>query len=256
MTYLLRWIQVQQAHFQRQTSQRPIQAQLIHDLCLESKKISSWLCLEGIKNKQGLLTDLKDHLIRSLKTVAPSAVALTFSLLEAVAEGIKGNFASVFTSEDLLKNETTLYSTLWTITSLDQTAYFTPFLVYMRKHSVSSILSLHNTLDGTPLVPSETMLSFEEQVHNHDPQVFRHFHLRPVELSKLTVEHYLRQSGISFPLSSRLLPKKRFAPVTPPTYDPMHFLMVQSVYWNHPFHRRVLDLALWVSLDCYTKWAS
>ena len=30
--------------------------------------------------------------------------------------------------------------------------------------------------------------------------------------------------------------------------------MIQSIYWNHPFHRKVLDLTLWISLDCYIKW--
>ena len=55
-------------------------------------------------------------------------------------------------------------------------------------------------------------------------------------------------------MTPKLVPKQRFSPLDPPIYDPMHFLMIQSIYWSHPFHRKVLDLTLWISLDCYIKW--
>ena len=30
--------------------------------------------------------------------------------------------------------------------------------------------------------------------------------------------------------------------------------MIQKHFWNHPFHRKILDLALWISIDCYSRW--
>lgn len=86
--------------------------------------------------------------------------------------------------------------------------------------------------------------------------IYKQFVFRPITTAKAVLDHYLRCSGIPLPKTLKKLTSKqtRDQTITPPVVDPLHFMMIANRYWHDNFHRDVLEVALWMSLDSYSKW--
>jgi hypothetical protein len=86
--------------------------------------------------------------------------------------------------------------------------------------------------------------------------IFKQFNLQPVTTSKAILEHYLNCSGIPLPKAQNKYNNKRNRQTafTPLVADPLHFMMISNRYWQDSFHRDILEIALWMSMDSYCKW--
>lgn len=82
------------------------------------------------------------------------------------------------------------------------------------------------------------------------------FNYCPVALSRSVLITYLNKSGIKIPTasSSRLLAPRRRPVLKNVVFDPLHFLLIKSCFWDDLFDRDVLELSLWITLDVYVKW--
>ena len=78
----------------------------------------------------------------------------------------------------------------------------------------------------------------------------------PLKTSQACLEYYLRKSNFQNPYTKKLYSVKSTNEKHIPSLynckeitDPFLFLVIHKDFWNHPYHKEVLNIILWMTLQ-------